>query len=428
MKIPLKPTLVTTALLALATVVRADEVTDWNLIMLTTLRLAGVVGAPATRPAATVQAAVYDAVNGIEKRYTAIHVQPAAAPGASRRAAAVQAAYSSLVQLFPAQKANLDPLYAASMADIASSEAVANSESIARGIEWGQAVATAMVAWRNADGFTPAPAPYFGGTAVGQWRPTLPSLAPFAYQLGFTTPWVITSPLQFSLPGPPSVTSAQYTADFNEVKAVGSLTSTTRTADQTSIARFWASASSPNYFCNRVAVALGEERNTTLSENARILALLNIAIADAAIVTWRQKRIHEFWRPITAIQLALTDGNPATAPDPTWMPLLATPPYPDYPSGLVGLSAAGMAVLADYFGEDAAFTLDSDSPAFAGVHRSFTSFAQAIAEAVDARIYSGIHFRFADVDAARLGAAVAEYILASACQPLHGAKTGQLRK
>ena len=409
----------------------ADEVTDWNQIMLESLRTGGVGGTLATRPAATVQASVFDALNGIEQRYGWIHVQPAAPPGASRRAAVVQAAYASLVQLLPAQKSALDAKRATSLAAIASSDAAENSQSIARGIQWGQTVANAMVAWRAADGFANVPSPVTGGLGVGVWRPTPPAFAPFlAVQLGFTTPWVLPTPLQIPLPGPPALTSAKYAADFNEVKSVGSLNSVTRTAEQTLIARFWPSTSSPNYFPNRLAVALGQQRHTTLSENARILALVNVAIADAGIAIWRAKHDYMFWRPITAIQLADTDGNPATVQDATWTPFLATPPYPDYPSGLCGLSAAGMAVLADYFGENSRFVLTTDSslPALAGVARSYSSFREAAAEAVNARIYSGIHFRFGDEDAVEFGNKIAQYILNNACLPLHGKKTGQLSK
>jgi hypothetical protein len=405
-----------------------DEVTDWNRIMLNSIRAGGATGVLASRAAATVQTAVYDAYNGIERRYGWIHVQPAAPSGASRRAAVVQAAYASLVQLFPAQAADLAALRSASLAGIANENAAENSQSVALGIEWGQAVANAVVAWRSADGFTPAPPPNNGGLAIGQWRPTPPAFAPFAaVQLGFTTTWVLPSALSLGLAGPPALTSAKYAADFNEVKAIGKSDSATRTAEQTLIARFWASASSPNYLWNRVAVALGEQRNTTMSENARILALLNVAMADAAIAVWRAKHDYMFWRPITAIQLAAGDNNPATVEDAGWTSLLPAPPYPDYPSGLCGLAGAALAVLADYFGENSSFVVDSDAPAMAGVTRSFTNFTDANREVVDARVFSGIHFRFADEDATDFGARIAQYILANACLPLHGQKNGQLR-
>ncbi len=407
----------------------ADEVTDWNLVMLESLRTGNVGGILATRPAATVQAAVFDAINGIEQRYGWIHVQPAAPPGASRRAAVVEAAYTSLVKLFPAQKPALDAKRASSLNAISSSDAAENSQSIARGVQWGRAVAEAIVAWRAADGFSNVPAPVLGGMAVGQWRPTLPAFASFsAVQLRTSTTWVLPTASYIPLPGPPALTSARYTTDFNEVKSAGSAISATRTADQTLVAQFSPSASSPNYFLNRVAVALGQERNTTLSENARILALVNVAIADAGIAIWQGKYSHMFWRPITAIRLANSDNNPATVQDDTWTPFLGTPPYPDYPSGFCGLHAAGFAVLVDYFGEKSSFSLVSDSAAMTGIVRHYTSFSAAQKDFEDARVSAGIHFRFADEDATTLGTKIAEYILENACLPLHGKKTGQLGK
>ena len=429
MKTAIRILLLVVLLIQLQGIARADEVTDWNKIMLDTQRAAGIGGIVATRHSAIIQAAVYDAVNGIERRYTPIHVEPDAAPGASVRAAAIQAAYSALVQTVPvALKPGLDAKREASLADIASAEAVEHSQSIARGIEWGQTVADAIVAWRNADGFTPAPPPNTGGLGVGQWRPTPPGNLPFAaVQLGFTTPWVIPSPLSFPIPGPPAMTSAQYTADFDEVKLLGSVGSVARTLDQTNAARFWASGNSPNYSWNTVAVRLGEERHTTLSENSRLLAMINIAIADTGITVWRWKYTYMFWRPITAIQLAGTDPNPFTIADPLWTPLITTPPYPDYPSGINGAGGAGLTVLSHFFGEDTSFWVDSDNPTQAGVIRNFPNFDAAKSELVETRIHSGIHFRFADQDARVLGTTIANYVIANAFQPLNGKKKGQLK-
>jgi len=414
-------------LLNLPAIARADEVTDWNKIMLDTIRTGGLSPVVGTRAAAIVQSAVYDAVNGIERRYTPIHVEPNAAPGASVRAAAVQAAYASLVQLFPPQASALAAQRNASLAGIASGSAVEHSQSIARGIAWGQTVANEIVAWRNTDGFNPPPPPNNGSTAPGQWRPTLPAFAPFgAVQLGFTTPWVIPSPLNFPVPGPPNMNSDKYTQEFNEVKLMGSVGSIARTADQTTAARFWAS-SSPNYQWNTVAVVLAKERHTTISENSRLLALMNIAIADTAIAVWRWKLVYNFWRPITAIQLADTDPNPFTTADPSWLPLINTPAYPDYPSGLNGAGGAAATVIANFFGENTSFVVDSDNPTQAGIVRFFPNADAAKTEMVDTRVFSGIHFRFADADARDLGTTIANYVIANAFQPLNGKKKGQLR-
>jgi PAP2 superfamily len=415
------------AVVSLPTLALADEVTDWNEHVFSALITANITGLAPSRSVAIVQSSVYDAVNGIERRYEPIHVSPAAPPGASKRAAAVQAAYASLVRLFPTQLADLDAKRAASLAGIASAEAAEHSQSIERGIEWGQHVADEIWAWRSTDGFTPTPPAFNGINMPGQWRSTPPGLLPFALiQFATMTPWVIPSPSYFPQPGPPALNSSVYTADFNEVKLLGSLNSIARTQAQTDLARFWASANGPNYFWNRVAIRLGNERHTNLSENARLLALLNVAIADAGISAWHGKKFFNFWRPITAIQLADTDGNVATIPDPGWTPLLTTPPYPDYPSGLCSTSAGGVGVLADFFGENTAFFMDSNG--MPNVVRSFANFQSALNECIDARIFSGIHFRTADHDAVVLGTAVARYVVANALRPLNGQRNGQIRK
>ncbi len=405
---------------SLPTFARADEVTDWNKIM-----LQAALVAPATSPlvmtrvGAIVQVSVFEAVNGIERRYEPVHavsVEPA--PGASRRAAAVQAAYASLVRLYPAQKSTLDEKLADSLATISSGPAAEHSESIARGIEWGQTAADAIWTWRSTDGFTPPPPPFLGGNAVGEWRPTPPGFLPGAApQFAYMTPWAIDSPSQFRPAGPPALTTARYTTDFNETKSMGSLSSPTRSADQTLFARFWA-ASTVTYFWDNVALSLAAERHATLSEKARLLALVNIAMADAAIACWDAKYHYVSWRPVTAIALADTDGNPDTAADPTWAPLLTTPNHPEYPSAHSTVSGAAATMLASIFGDATSFSLDSD--VLLGVIRSFASFSTALDEVRDARVFAGIHYRTACVDGQATGAAVANYILANSLQPVHG--------
>ena len=394
-----------------------DEVTEWNRNMLAAFSKGGLSPLVATRAGAIVSAAVYDAVNGIERRYQPIHVAANAPRGASQRAAAVQAAYASLVHLFPAQKPDLDAQLAVSLSAIAGDEAAENSHSVLRGIDWGQAVADAIWAWRSTDGFAPTPAlpPFLGETAVGQWRPTPPGLLPGALpQFATMTPWAIHSPSQFHPAGPPALTSDRYKADFNETKTMGKDSSTLRSADQTLAAKFW-NSSTVTYLWNRVAVSLSgaeRHRHATLSEKARLLALLNISLADAAIACWEAKYTYVFWRPVTAIQLAATD------PDATWTPLLITPNHPEYPSGHSTASSAAAAVLAAYFGEEASFSVDSDG--MVGVIRSFTSLAEALDEIKDARIFSGIHFRSACDDGQATGQKVAGYILNNSLRAVHG--------
>jgi hypothetical protein len=400
-------------------VATADEVTDWNRIMLhTLLEPPALLGSLAQRPAAIVQAAVFDAVNGIERRYTPIHVMPAAAPGASRRAAAVQAAYASLVRLFPGQAAALDQKRTISLLGISSGRAAEHSQSIERGLEWGQRVADAIWEWRSTDGFANMPPPFLGGFAPGVWRPTPPSFATgLAPQLALVTPWAIASPSQFRPAGPPSLTSDRYTADFNETKTMGSIWSSSRTEDQTRYALFWQSAS-PVDLWDPVATSLSFEHHLNLSENARLLALLNIALADAVIGCWDAKYTYVFWRPITAIQLAGTDGNPATTPDLSWTPLIPTPPFPEYPAGHACVSGAAARILSTYFGENSHFSVASD--VIKETVRHFSSFSAALEEVRNARVFGGIHFRTACEDGQTLGTAVADYIIGHALLPVHG--------
>lgn len=402
---------------------RADVVTEWNGNAQQALLTAKTSPIVSSRVLAIVQVAVFDAVNGIERRYTPIHVDFDAPRGASRRAAAVQAAYATLVKLFPLQQATLDLEREASLSSIASDEAAENSQSIARGLEWGQQVADDVLLWRSTDGFAPAPPPFLGGTAVGEWRPTPPAFLPGAGpQFAYMIPWALNFPSQFRPPGPPALTSARYATDLNEVKEIGSINSLTRTAEQTQIAVFW-NGNTPAYW-NRIATAVAHARHTSLSENARLLALLNVAMADGVISCWEAKYNYNFWRPITAIRLASTDGNAATIEDAGWTPLLVTPNFPEYPSGHATVSPAAATVLGTYFGNDAEFTLTSET--LPGVVRAYNSFTQAADEAFDARIYGGIHFRSACRDGRALGTQVGSFVMANVAQSVHGKRKGQI--
>ena len=397
---------------------RADEVTSWNQMMFRAGLVGGTSPLVMSRVTAIVEASVFDAINGIDRRYTPIHVPPAAPAGASRDAAAVQAAYEALVTLYPTQKSVLDAELAVSLTSIGTRE---SSAAIASGTAWGQSVADAILAWRSTDGFTPPPPPFLGGTDPGVWRPTPPAFLPGAGpQFAYMTPWVINSPGQFRPAGPPALTSARYAADFNETKTMGSQTSATRTADQTVYAWFWAS-STASYLWNNVAVSLIERahddaHHSNTLKNARLLAMLNLAMADAAIGCWEAKYHYVFWRPVTAIPLADTDNNPATIADPAWMPLFATPAHPEYPSGHSCVSGAAGVVLATFFGEKTRIGVTSD--VMPGVVRQFDNFSDALEEVKNARIFAGIHFRSACDDGQALGVSVADYVLHHAMQPV----------
>jgi hypothetical protein len=407
-------------------IIWADEVTDWNGILFQAAHTANTNPLVTTRVTAIVQAAVFDAVNGIERRYTPIHVTADAPRGASQRAAAVQAAYASLLLLFPTQQSMLDAQRAISLAGIASGAAAEHSESIERGIEWGDQAAAAIWAWRSTDGFNSAPTPFFGVAAIGIWRATPPGFLAFSgLQFSSMTPWAINSPGQFRPAGPPALNSAQYATDFNETKTWGSNTSAIRSADETLYSLFWNASTAP-YYWDQVAIELGTANNLTLSENSRLLALTNVAMADAAIGCWEAKAHYLFWRPITAIQEP-TDAtiNPATLPDLTWAPLFATPAHPEYPSGHSCVSGAAGRILLSYFGDQNSFSVTSD--VMLGVTRYFASITAATDEVKNARVFAGIHFRTATNDGQTLGVNTADWVQTHSFLPVNGNKVGQIK-
>jgi hypothetical protein len=425
---------------------RADDVTDWNRAMLRAGLIAGTSNLAMTRVAAMVQVAVFDAVNGIERRYTPVHVTPSGPAGASERAAAVEAAYVILSRTYGtqavvppaiptaaqfAQQANLDAKRIIYRQAILDRE---NDASVEAGTAWGQSVGDDIWTWRATDGIQITTPVWTGSTDPGQWRPT-PN-APVSEtlfsgngagypQFSNMTPWAILDKAQFRPGPPPALTSAEYLADLAEVQAMGDHASPSRTTDQTTYSLFFA-AGSATYVWNNVADELidpatrdsGEQNErgngrrrhrNALLEHARILAELTVAMADAAIVCWDAKYAYNFWRPITAIR--------ETTGDTTWSPLFATPSHPDYPSGHSCASGAAGFVLAHEFGEHTRFTMSSD--VLLDVTRSFRSFDDALEEIKNARIFSGIHFRTATDVGQVLGRSVAEFILQNKFQRLN---------
>jgi hypothetical protein len=287
--------------------------------------------------------------------------------------------------------------------------------SVARGVAWGTSVADQIVAWRAGDHFSDPLPVYVSGTLPGDWQPTPPGFGtqPLFRQLAVTTPFALTSPSQFRPAGPPPLTSARYAADFNEVKAIGNAP----TPEQTATAVFWAS-DSVTAIWDRVAAQVAEAHDLGLTADARLLAQLNIALADTAIAIWDAKNHFDTWRPVTAIAQADTDNNPDTTAQPGWTPLITTPGFQEYPSGHSGVSAAAGAILASVFGDDTQFT--ATAAGVPGVERSFTSFSDAVAQVNDARVFAGIHFRFACEDANRVGAEVAGYVNQTMFERVHG--------
>jgi hypothetical protein len=408
--------LVVLAALATAPVASADVVTDWNKTMVDALYVSHTAPQPGTRVGAIVQSSVFDAVNGIAQRYTQFHPEliGAAAPrGASKRAAAVGAGYTALVALFPAQKATLDAQLQATLPKSSNDDDEGGSQAVDRGFAWGETVANAILAWRSNDGFTATLPPYVVGP-LPAWQPTPPGFAlPVFRQFATMTPWAMTSPSQFLPPPPPALTSARYTADFNEVKTIGN--AATATPENVATARFWnGQFDTVATMWNRAADALAEDHDVNLVNNARCLALLNVSMADAVIAVWNAKNTYNAWRPITAIQHADIDGNPATSMDLTWSPVLTTPAHQEYPSGHSGVSSAAASQLASFFGNDTTFTMTSDGlPPAPSTARTYASLSDAIAEVALARIAAGIHFRYACDAAAQMGAGIASYVTAT---------------
>jgi hypothetical protein len=355
-----------------------------------------------------VSAAIYNAVVTIDGQFEPYTTQPRAHAHASPEAAAATAAYQVLSVYFPASADALTADYQASLARIP------NGVGKVHGIRVGEAAAAAIVRLREGDGrdaditLDVAPGP-------GVWRPTPPAFAPMlAPWLGFVRPLLLASPTQLPLAGPDPLTSAAYTQDFNEVKAVGAAASATRTPAQTETARFW----SDNLVVQYQAAFrdLATRHRLDIDHSARMFAILNMTGADALIACWRGKYDFAFWRPSTAIQLADTDGNPATTADPTWTPLVADPPYPEYPSGhacLTGATANGLAYLLGAQNIDLVV-----SSAVTGTTRHYATEQALDRETMNARIWLGIHFRKAMVDGNRLGHRVSRWALRHYFQPL----------
>jgi hypothetical protein len=407
--------------LALPGVAQADVLNDWNVIAQNQTIPLRPTAHGQTRGIAMVQGAVYDAVNALDPAYQpylldldALHAQPFG----SRDAAIATAAHDVLVEIVPtAQVAGLDSAYATTMAEIP--DGPIEDE----GVRAGAAAAAAMLAAREDDGFM-ASFTFTIGLEPGDWRPVGFSLDPPALGardpdawVGDLEPFLIESSSQFRSEGPNPLTSAAYAEEFNEVKELGALNSSTRTADQTTAAIFWQFA--PIAFWNRLARELSAEQGVAVGDEARLLAMINLAAADGAIACWSDKYYWNFWRPLAAIREADTDGNPATEADSTWKalfdpsapttPPLGTPPFPEHPSGHGCVSGAVLHTFREFFGTDK-IAFDMHSGRFPGQPRHFDRFSHALKEIIDARVWGGIHFRTADVQGAVIGKKVSHWL------------------
>jgi hypothetical protein len=398
-----------------------NQVLDWNQIFIDSLIVTNTAGAVSERLGAIVHTAIFDAYNGIERRYTPIFVHDEAPNGASRQAAVIAAAYTTLVNLFPSRKQALDDAYAASLAAL-SDDGGDGGESRERGIAWGTVVAQSVLAWRATDGFSLSYHPFTGGIATGQWRPTPPAFAPMsAQQLAFTSMFVLDSNTQFR-PGPPrALSSPTYTDDFNTVKAFGRSSGSMRTADQTAIALFWDGSASIHW--NQAANQMARANQLSISDSNRLLAVLNIAMADTRFTTWSAKRFYGdlsfevTWRPVTSIPLAHPNVNPGTTPDPAWLPLIVTPAHPEYPAGHPSQNGAGATVVLSYFaGQQQTFTLTTPGQP----NRTYTSIAQARSDGNNARVFGGMHYPSTVAISDAEGEAIANYVNQNFMQLRHG--------
>lgn len=387
-----------------------NQVLEWNQIFIDTLIAANTPNSSSQRLGAIVHTAIFDAYNGIEQRYAPIFVQGGAAPGASRRAAVIAAAYTALAGLFPSRQAALEASYTASLATL-SDDGGDGGQSRERGVAWGIEVAQAVLAWRATDGFSASYPAFTGGTAVGQWRPTPPAFGPMSAQgLAFTSMFALVNSTQFEPPPPRGLTTPTYADDFNTVKALGRRTGSARTEDQTALAPFWEGNASVHW--NQAANQIARANHLSMSDANRLLALLNLAMADTAITMWGGKRFYGSvptevtWRPATAIPLADADGNPDTVADPTWVPLINTPSHPEYPAGHPSLNGAAAAVLLSHFADEQTFTLTT-----AGLpSRTYTSIARARSDGNNARVWGGMHYPSTVAISDAAGEAIAHYV------------------
>jgi len=387
-------------------VAAADAVTEWSEIAVATAAAGKHGAADASRTSALVHTAIFDAVNAIEVRYTPYKIKATAPAGASAEAAAVAAAHAVLVRLYPDQKSALDQASGKSLGRILDGSAKTD------GIAVGEKVGAETVDLRANDGAT-APNTYRPVTAPGVYVMTV---LPVSSHWGKVTPWVLDRGSQFRPGPPPALTSSEWVRDCNEVKELGGLKSTVRTAEQTDIARFWAVVGPASW--DPVLRALAGGPGRTLLQNARMFALAEMAAADAYIAVFDAKYAYNLWRPITAIRNGDLHGGGAVSRVPDWEPLIATPLHPEYPCAHCITSAALAAVLEAEFGPTFPIEVTMTSPTAPGVVRRWTT-ANAFTDEVSmARIYAGIHYRTSMVVGQTMGRQIGEVAVQKYLKPV----------
>ena len=406
------------ATLLIGPAAKADAVLDWNAIAVDTAVANGQNPLAQARYAAIVQLAVFEAVNSITGDYRPYLGSIVAPHGASAKAAAIEAAYRVLSTYFPTSASTLlDPARAKSLALIPDAQAKSD------GIATGDAAASAMIALRANDGSSPAQFKVPGPPVPGEWQatPSCPIVNGIAvgtfFQWQNVTPFGIPSVSAFLLDPPPALASNKYAKAYNEVMRVGSIDSTERPPDRAEVVLYYA-ASSPTQVFNQAARQVARQQGRTLSENARALALINMAISDSLVASFFNKYHYNFLRPETAIRAGATDGNPKTDPDPGFVPFIVTPCFPSYPSNHGSASNGGAAVLRHLYG-DAGHSITLSNPAVPNIVLRYASFKQITDDISDARVYGGIHFRTDQTAGARLGKAIGRAVYKNNLRAVH---------
>jgi membrane-associated phospholipid phosphatase len=401
-------------------VAKADPVLDWNVIAVDTAVANGQNPFAQARFAAIVEVAVFEAVNAITGDYRSYLGSIVAPHGASANAAAVQAAYRVLSTYFPASPASPSTLDAARASSLAS---IPDGQAKIDGIATGDAAAYALIALRANDGSSPAQFKIPGPPVPGEWQATVSCpivngvASGIAFQWQNITPFGIRSAKEYLLGPPPALRSNEYAKTYNEVMMVGSLDSTERPPDRSDVATYYA-ATSPTQAFNQAARQVAQEQRRSLSENARALALINMAISDSLVAAFFNKYQYNFWRPETAIRAGDTDGNPKTDPDPSFLPFIVTPCFPSYPSNHGSAANAAAAVMRRLYGE-AGHSMTLSNPAVPTIVLQYTSFSQITNDISDARVYGGIHFRTDQDAGALLGLAVGKAVYKHNLRPVH---------
>lgn len=398
------------ALLLSQAIGSADEVTNWNQVATGAASAAGQAPPLQTRTFAIVHVAIHDALNAIDRRNGPYTFEMRAAQGASPAAAVAAAARDTLIALVPSQLESVERAYTEALAGISDAGARAS------GVAIGQAAAALILSRRSADGST-AMAAWSPGSLPGQYRPTPPAnVAPILPQWGNVAPFALRHGWQYRVDPPPDLSGDRYADEVNEVKLIGGATSRLRNDEQSEIARHWYEASGLAW--NRIARSVSEQQRLDPWQNARLFALVNIALADGYIANFESKYFYNFWRPITAIRDGDTDGNLDTVGELEWNSYLISPAIPEWPSGHATAGAAAAEVMERFFGTDyLAFGFTAGAP-FAGTTRQYSSFSQAALENANSRVLAGIHFRASCLAGLGQGQRIGDYVYYNLLRPI----------